>query len=111
MSLDSFLGVHTLTRLVAASLSDEPRTPKSEHDNIASMKEEGEDEEAMEVENEDEAAMMAMMGFGGFDTTKVYMPITLSLDKLFTIILRINLWLVIKRGLSMSRNRGRGDNI
>jgi len=32
--------------------------------------EEGEDAEPMDAVNEDEAAMMALMGFGGFDSTK-----------------------------------------
>lgn len=34
-------------------------------------REEGEEEEVMEAENDDDAAMRAMMGFSGFDSTKV----------------------------------------
>jgi U4/U6.U5 small nuclear ribonucleoproteins len=66
----------------------------------------------MDAEDE-EPDMMAMMGFGGFDSTKVrdYLLIICSKNLSSSINPRANLCKVIKKALSTSRSSERGGNI
>ena len=71
--------------------SDGSGTPASFGTPDVNGREEGEEaDEPMVVEDEAEAAMMAMMGFGGFDSTKVSQRHPMSMTMLRTTANRVN---------------------